>query len=152
MRPRSKSVATWLALLGGSVGLHRFYLRGAADWLSWLHLPPTILGAIGLFRARQLGQDDLLAWLLLPLLGLMLTQGALYAIVYGLMPDERWHLRHGGPEAPQVTRWGPVLGAIAALLLGGTVLMSTIAFSVQRFFEWQLGPAAQLQNSSRLIT
>ena len=28
---RSKTVATWIALLGGSLGLHRFYLHGGRD-------------------------------------------------------------------------------------------------------------------------
>ena len=30
-RPRSKTLATWAALLGGSLGLHRFYLYGLRD-------------------------------------------------------------------------------------------------------------------------
>jgi hypothetical protein len=29
------------------------------------------------------------------------------------------------------------LGAVLALMIGGIVLMGTIAFSGQRFFEWQ---------------
>jgi hypothetical protein len=28
---RSKTIATWLALLGGAVGLHRLYLKGLHD-------------------------------------------------------------------------------------------------------------------------
>jgi hypothetical protein len=44
-----------------------------------------------------------------------------------------------------------VLGAIAALMIGGAVLMGTIAFSGQKFFEWQLAPpAAADQKISRL--
>jgi hypothetical protein len=36
-----------------------------------------------------------------------------------------------------------VLGVIVALLLGAGVLMGTIAFGGQKFFEWQLArPAA----------
>jgi hypothetical protein len=41
------------------------------------------------------------------------------------------------------TGWGPVLAAIAALLVGGAVLMGTIAFSGQRFFEWQFEAASR---------
>ncbi len=29
-QPRSKTFATWLAVIGGSLGLHRFYLHGWA--------------------------------------------------------------------------------------------------------------------------
>jgi hypothetical protein len=35
-----------------------------------------------------------------------------------------------------------VLGVVVALMVGGVVLMGTIAFSGQKFFEWQLGRRA----------
>ena len=139
MRYRSKSLATWLALLLGATGLHRVYLYGARDWLAWSHLVPTAAGLVGVTRMRNLGQDDQLAWLLIPILGLMLSQAALVAIIWGLTPDERWHQRFNAAQAMRPTRWAPVLGAVLALLLGGTALMGTIAFSGQKFFEWQLG-------------
>jgi hypothetical protein len=135
---RSKTIAAWLALLTGSLGLHRLYLHGWRDRLAWLHLPPTAAGLIGVERLLQFGQDDRLAWLLIPLFGLMLSQGALFAILYGLTPDERWDARHNRGHAVTATRWGPVLAAITALLVGGAVLMGTIAYGVQMFFEWQL--------------
>ncbi len=137
-RYKSKTLATWIALIGGSLGLHRLYLHGWRDALAWLHLLPTVIGLVGVRRMLELGQDDQLAWLLLPLLGLMLAQAALWAIVYGLLPDERWDARHN-PGAPgRATGWGPVLGVIAALIVGATSLMATIAFSGQRYFEWQV--------------
>ena len=138
---RSKTLATWLALVGGTLGLHRLYLKGLGDVLGWLHPLPTAVGLLGVMRMRELGQDDHLAWLLIPVLGLMIVQAMGCAIFYGLTPDERWDARHN-PGAPvQDTRWGPVLGVIAALLIGGTVLMGTIAFGGQKFFEWQLEDA-----------
>ena len=39
----------------------------------------------------------------------------------------------------RATGWAPVLGVIVALLVGASVLMGTVAFSGQRFFEWQTG-------------
>ena len=141
MRYKSKTLATWLALLGGSLGLHRLYLHGARDLLAWMHPLPTLAGLWGVQRMLDLGQDDHLSWLLLPLLGLMLAQAALCAIVYGLTPDPRWDARHN-PGAPvHATAWGPVLGVIAALMIGATALMATIAFSGQRYFEWQVEAA-----------
>ncbi|MDP1693893.1 MAG: NINE protein [Burkholderiaceae bacterium] len=138
MHYKSKTLATWLALLGGSLGLHRLYLRGSRDALAWLHPLPTLAGLLGAWRVLEFGQDDRLSWLLLPLLGLMLAQAALCAIVYGLTPDARWDARHN-PGAPvHATAWGPVLGVIAALMIGATALMATIAFSGQRYFEWQV--------------
>ena len=69
---KSKTWATWLALLGGSLGLHRFYLRGLSDAWAWLFPLPTLMGVYGVLRARQYGLDDHLSWILIPLLGLML--------------------------------------------------------------------------------
>ena len=103
-------------------------------------------------RMRELGQDDALAWLLVPLLGLMISQAMLCAIVYALTPDEKWNARHNPDAAPHATAWAPVLGAILALMLGGGVLMGTIAFSGQKFFEWQLAPPAAVNQQSDRLT
>lgn len=140
---RSKSFAAWLALVGGALGLHRVYLHGALDKLAWAHVPPTALGLYGVERMSQLGQDDRLAWVLVPVLGLMLSLGMLMAIIYALTPDERWDAQWNGGHPARETRWAPVLAAIAALLVGGVVLIGTIAFSIQKFFEWQFDPAAE---------
>jgi hypothetical protein len=146
---RSKTVAAWLALLLGAAGVHRLYLRGLGDRLAWLYPLPTAAGLVGVLRMRSLGQDDHLAWLLIPLLGLMLSLGMLAAIVHALTPDEQWDARHNPGHAVVPTGWGAVMAAIVALLLGGTVLMGTIAFSGQKFFEWQLEPPVA-QNTSQL--
>ena len=134
---RSKAIATWLALALGSLGAHRFYLYGWRDLGAWLHPLPTLLGLAGAVRMHNLGQDDRLSWLLIPLLGLMLSIGMLAAIVLGLTSDERWALRHHPQAAVQATGWMPVLGAVLALLIGGAVLMGTLAFGGQMYFEYQ---------------
>lgn len=134
---RSKTFATWLAFAGGTLGLHRFYLHGFGDKLGWLFPWPTAIGLLGVMRIRELGQDDHLAWLLVPLFGLMVAQAMLTAIVYGLTPDEKWDARFNPGQPGPGTRWAPVLGAIAALMVGGAVLMGTIAYGGQKFFEWQ---------------
>ncbi|KPF50858.1 hypothetical protein IP87_03295 [beta proteobacterium AAP121] len=139
LRYRSKTLATWLALLLGTLGIHRFYLHGAKDLLGWLHPLPTLLGLAGVVRMQNLGQDDRTAWLLIPVFGLMFSLAMLTAIVYALTPDEKWDARHNPGQPGRGTRWGPVLAAIVALLLGGGVLMGTIAFGGQKFFEWQMG-------------
>jgi hypothetical protein len=141
---KSKTLATWVAVLGGVFGLHRLYLRGFGDWLGWLHALPTLAGLHGIQRVQEYGQDDHLSWLLIPLLGLMVAQAMLHAIVYGLTPDERWDAQHNAGYTPKATRWLPVLGAIAALMLGAGALMATIAFSAQRYFEWQVEEARKI--------
>jgi hypothetical protein len=146
---RSKTLTAWLALLGGTLGLHRMYLHGLGDRWAWLHPLPTALGLIGMHRLRTLGQDDRLAWLLLPLLGLSIAVAALAGIVHALTPDERWDERHNAGQTGPATGWGAVLAAIAGLLLGGTALMGAIAYGGQKFFEWQLLPPTA-QNTSLL--
>ena len=137
-KTRSKTAAAWLALLLGTLGVHRLYLHGPRDPFAWLHPLPTAAGLLGVWRLRTLGQDDPLAWLLIPLLGLMISVAMLCAIVYALTPDEKWDARHNPGRTVTATGWGAVLAAMAALLIGGTVLMGTVAYGGQKFFEWQL--------------
>lgn len=144
--PKSKTLATWLAVIGGSLGLHRFYLRGARDALGWLHWPLTLAGLAGAIRMRTLGQDDRLSWVLIPILGLMIAQAMLHAIVYGLTPDEKWDARHNGAQRTAATAWGPIFGVIAALLIGATVLLGTIAFGGQKIFETLAEPQPSAQS------
>ena len=133
---KSKTLATWLALIGGSVGLHRFYLHGFRDVWGWLFVVPSAIGLYGVQRMRHLGGDDHLAWVLIPFLGVILSIAMLSAIVYGLTPDEKWNARFN-PNGPQhQMNWGTVIGVAAALIIGGGVLMATLAFSAQRYFEY----------------
>jgi len=139
---KSKAVATWLALLLGSLGLHRFYLHGLGDRLAWLHPLPTLVGLYGVQRMDTLGQDDRLAWFLMPILGLMLVQAMICGIVYGLTPDDKWAAQYGQEQRP--SGWPAIIGVIACVLIGGTCLMSTIAFSAQRYFESQVEAAQEI--------
>lgn len=141
---KSKTLATWVALLVGSLGLHRFYLYGFKDRLGWFYWVPTFLGLHGIQRVQDHGLDDHLSWALIPLLGLMVAQAMLAAILYGLTPDERWDARHNPGQPVHPTRWAPVLGVITALLVGAGVLMATIAFSGQRYFEYQVEEAKKI--------
>jgi hypothetical protein len=137
-RGKSKLIATWSALLAGSMGVHRFYLYGLGDRWAWLFVVPTLLGLHGLQRVQQFGLDDKLSWLLLPALGLSLTASMLSAIRYGLTPDEQWNARFdSAPGTTSDATWVTILGVVLALALGAAALMATIAFSAQRFFEYQ---------------
>jgi len=134
---KSKAVATWLAIIGGAVGLHRFYLHGPRDPWGWLYPAPSLLGIYGVHRMQTLGQDDRLAWLLIPLLGFTLSAAMLCALIYALGPDEKWNARYNPPGKISRGNWMTVIGAIVALMLGAGVLMATLAFSAQRFYEIQ---------------
>jgi TM2 domain-containing membrane protein YozV len=142
---KSKTIATWIALIGGSLGLHRFYLHGLRDGWGWLFVLPTFVGVYGVQRMRLLGGDDQLAWALIPFLGLTLATAMVTAIVLGLTPDDRWNARFN-PSGPQhSTGWATVIGVAAALFIGAGVLMATIAFSAQRYFEYQAAHTPQSQ-------
>ena len=133
---KSKTLATWLAVTGGALGLHRFYLFGARDLWAWLIMLPTLAGVYGVYRIRTLGQDDTLAALLIPLLGLALTASMLTAVIYGLRADDKWNAQFNA-SYPTTSGWQAVVGVMFALLIGTGVLMATIAFSAQRYFEYQ---------------
>jgi hypothetical protein len=145
---KSKTLATWLAVAGGGFGLHRFYLHGLRDVWGWVHVPLTLLGMAGVQRMLAFGLDDTAAPWLLPLGGLSIVAGMLAAILCGLSTDERWDARHNpGAPAGQGTPaagWGAVLGVIAALLIGATVLLSSITFTLQRYFEAEAEAAHQI--------
>lgn len=145
---KNKTIAAWLAFLGGPLGLHRFYLHGLGDMLGWLLPLPTALGVYGIQRVQQLGQDDQLSWLLIPLLGFTIAGCALRAILYGLMPPEKWNARfnlQAAPEAaPGRTNWFTVFAIALSLLVGTAVLMASIAFSFQRYFEYQIEEARKI--------
>lgn len=132
---RSKTLTTWAAVLGGFLGLHRFYLRGLRDPWGWAHAVPSLIGLAGVQRLRAFGVDDGPAAMMMPLLGLTLTAAMLAAIVHGLTPDERWAERHHPHLGVMPTAWAPVLGVILALMVGATSLMATVAFVGQRIFE-----------------
>jgi hypothetical protein len=81
---------------------------------------------------------------------------ALNALVYGLMGTESWNTRFN-PTAPDASpegetgRW-TVAGLITALFLGTTVLMASLAFTFQRYFEYQAeaaqAPALAIKKSA----
>ena len=134
-RPPSKAVATWLAFLGGSLGLHRLYLHGVRDPWVWLFPWPTLAGAYGFWRMREWGVDDARGTLLVPLLGAMLAGTMLVAIVYGLTSDERWAVRHGGDPLRARAAWPTLVAVALALATGASIAVATIAFTAQRYFE-----------------
>lgn len=134
---KSKAVATWVAVVGGVVGLHRFYLYGLRDLPGWLFVPFAMVGTIGVLRMRALGGDDHVAWVLIPFLGAAISVAMVSAIVYGLTPDERWNARFNPVGSELRMGWTTVFGVVVALVLGAGVLMATLAFTAQRFFEYQ---------------
>ena len=124
---KNKTLAAWLAFLGGPLGLHRFYLHGLADLPGWLLPIPTALGIYGIERVQRNGVDDQWSWVLIPLLGFTIAGCALTAIVYGLMTREKWNARFNPGEDDQAasggTSWFTIAAMVLALMIGTAVLM-----------------------------
>jgi hypothetical protein len=139
---KNKTLAAWLAFLGGPLGLHRFYLYGLTDLLGWFLPIPSALGIYGIERVLRYGVVDQWSWVLIPMLGFTIAGCALTAIVYGLMTREKWNARFnrsaGEDAAPGATSWFTIMAVVLSLLVGTTVLMASIAFSFQRYFEYQI--------------
>lgn len=145
--PKNKTTAAWLAFIFGQFGLHRFYLFGLSDLWGWAHPIVAAIGWYGVERVQVYGQDDQVSWLLIPLLGFTLAATALTAIYYGLMAPEKWNAQHnpGTPEASiDRTNWLTMGAIVLALLFGTIALMSSIAFSFQRYFEYQVEEARKI--------
>lgn len=149
---KNKTIALWVTFLGGPLGLHRLYLNGRWDRNSALCCVPTLLGSYGLYRARTLGLEDGWSWVLIPLLGFTVAICALLAIAYGLSDSEKWNRRYN-PDSPidaaaGQTNWLAVAGLAIALLTGTTVLLASIAFSFQRYFEYGFDASQALDTPS----
>lgn len=147
-RIRNKTVAAWLAVLLGSLGMHRFYLRGLGDWIGWLFPLPTALGWWGVDRVLTYGQDDKLSWVLIPLLGVSLTAACISAVVYTLSDKTKWN-RQYNPQldeehASGSTSWLGMGAVILAMLMGAISLMGSLAFGFQRYFEYQIEEARKI--------
>ena len=145
---KNKTIATWLSIVGGPLGLHRFYLRGMGDLLGWALSIPTALGLYGLQRVKQFGLDDPWSWALIPLLGFTIAGCALTAIVYGLMTPETWNARFNALDpadsAAGNTNWLTIIAVVVSLMVGATVLISSIAYSFQSYFQYQVEEARKI--------
>lgn len=147
-RASNKTVAVWLAALFGSLGVHRFYLRGVFDWIGWLHPIAAGLGWWGVERVQLYGQDDKLSWVLIPFLGASIAGGCLAAIVYALTDKEKWNRWFNTGHEPTATagntNWLTIAALVFSLLLGTIAFMGSLAFAFQHYFEYQVEEARKI--------
>jgi len=137
---RSKTLTALLACVGGSLGLHRFYLYGKRDIFGWLHLLATLAGLCGIALLIASHRDSLLGWILVAPGDVSLMAGFLAALVYGLRPDQKWDEQFNpGSARKSDSGWSVVLLVIASLFIGASVLMGGLALGFQTYFEHQPG-------------
>lgn len=120
---KNKTFAALLAATVGAAGVDRLYLRCARDVLAWLHLALLAASLALLLLAPSLN----LFYRLLPLIVSMIG-GFLQALVLGVMPDEKFDATFNpGSEGRSDSRWPLALVLVATMLVGATVLISTMA-------------------------
>jgi len=119
---KNKTVATLLALVGGGLGLHRFYLRGAVDRLGLLHVCSLPITGILVYAVKPHP-----FYMMLPLL-VSFIAGFVEALVIGLTPDEKWDAKHNSHSGRQSrSNWVLVLLLVVTMLVAAIVLIGTMA-------------------------
>jgi hypothetical protein len=126
MRPhKNKTLATLLALLFGSAGLHRFYLYGRRDLWGWVHLATLPLSGL-----LMLGKPDTATIFSAGPFVLSVLAAFLETLLIGLTPDEKWDARYNpGSGRVSDTGWPVPLMLVLALACGATALIAAIARS-----------------------
>ena len=120
---KNKTLTTFLALLLGSVGLHRFYLHGLSDRWGWLHAVSLPLSVLLLLSNPELP----LLVNTLPLVISMLT-ASIETFVLGLMPDEKWDAHYNSASGvASDSRWPIALMMVVNLFFGATLLLTVLA-------------------------
>ena len=127
---KSKLLTVLLAFLFGSVGAHRFYLKGGRDFWAWSQVFATVLGVVGVALLWSTQRAS--------------VPGYLSALVYGLRPDEKWDAQFNADGTPTHSGWPVVLLSILTLMIGTGLLMAGLAITFQTYFETQVQAAKEL--------
>ncbi len=120
---KNKTLATFLAAALGSIGVHRFYLRGWKDKAGWLHFVTLPISVI--LGNLYFGLPMLLTY---SLLVLSLLVSVLEALVLGLTPDEKWDAKYN-PASGQSSdsSWLLALILVFTVGIGAGILIAVLA-------------------------
>jgi uncharacterized membrane protein len=122
-RHKNKTLATFLALVLGGLGVHRFYLKSSTDRLGLLHV--CSLPVAGMVYG--LGHAPNPFYVMLPLLVSYIV-GFIEALVIGLTPDEEWDMtRNAGSGRTSRSNWMIAVLLVATMLVGTTVLIGSLS-------------------------
>jgi len=127
---KNKTIAALLASVGGTLGLHRFYLKGSRDKWAWLHLmslPTSLL--IYFFSQNVHAFFTALPFLLSMLIGFVA------ALVIGTTSDEKWDMTYNKNTLKKSdTGWPIALILLVTLAVGASVLIAVIARTFDLLF------------------
>jgi TM2 domain-containing membrane protein YozV len=127
---KNKTIAALLALIGGTLGLHRFYLKGCRDKWAWLHAISVPIALL----IYSFTQDVHPFFTAIPVLISMLI-GFLVCLVIGTTPDEKWDVQYNSTSAQKTsTSWLIVPILVVALGIGASALIAVIARTFDLLF------------------
>jgi len=138
VRFRSKTLTAALAFFLGSLGAHRFYLRGIRDVWGWAHVAGTLAGIPGLLLLVATQRASILGWVLAIIGAISLFSAMLAAIAYGLRPDAKWDAQFNA-QSPLTSHsgWTVIFIVMFSLFIGAMLLMAGLAIAFQTYFEAQ---------------
>lgn len=127
---KNKTIATLLSALLGSIGIHRFYLKGRRDQWGWLHfisLPVSLLLTSLLFNLPLLATMS-------PLV-LSFLASLLEALMLGLKSDEAWDVLYN-PKSDKKSEssWPLALILVLTLGIGAMTLIAVLARSLDLLY------------------
>lgn len=120
---KNKTFATFLALVLGGLGVHRFYLRGSLDRLGLLHV--TSLPIAGLVYGLAPEAD----WFFkaLPIV-VSYCVGFIEGLVIGVTPDEKFDAKFNAASGQASdSSWIVAVLLVGTLMVGSVTLIGTIA-------------------------
>lgn len=127
---KHKLIAAMLAFALGGIGAHRVYL-GAKNWWAyslWLIVGMALFGTVG-------SREN--AWIVVIALA-PVWAGFAECLGICVMPDEKWDSLYNAHSAYSSSNgWNCVFMAIVGLLLGATILVTTIILATQFYYEAQ---------------
>lgn len=127
---KSKTIAALLASLGGTFGLHRFYLKGSRDKWAWLHLMSLPVSLLIYFLSQNVHPF----FTAMPLILSMLT-GFIACLVIGTTSDEKWDVQYNATSSKKSdTGWPIAVILIFTLGIGASALIAVIARTFDLFF------------------
>ena len=120
---KNKTFASFLAVILGGIGAHRFYLRGSVDKLGLMHVASVPIAGLVYGLAPQ--ADPFFK--LLPLL-LSCLVGILEALVLGAMSDDNFDAAFNARSGrTSESKWPLALLLVATMLVGTTAAIFTLS-------------------------
>jgi len=127
---KNKTIAALLASVGGTLGLHRFYLKGSRDKWAWLHLLSLPASLLIYFFSQNAHPF----FSVFPLLLSMLT-GFVTCLIIGTTSDEKWDVIYNKSALKKSdTGWSIALILVVTLGIGAATLIAVIARTFDLLF------------------